>query len=1087
MMHASPLDVNDVASLDRIDTTREYVFTEQDITYDSGEENIDKALQWKIKIFGFLAFTALLSLFALFLRQSKNFRNDLSNTSKSGFGSLKMGRILLFFSALVIPVASFSFAVINKSYDLKLYSSLIVSAVSVIMAALTYFSVNVQKRISVILAVTYCLAVGNFIFLSYYSALNPFFIFAQLISLSLGTVIFEKTKHYVSFSIVVAVLTVVIALIVKEPVFSRAIYVLAMVSILFVSIVSIYIRLSLSDKLVFANTVINDGSSLVMAADKNGDVIYVNNTFVRVLGFTEAEVLGQGWWRVRKVISTENNPYDKIKKGEIETTATVLLETKHRTQKWIQWNNSKLESGVFVGIGTDITERREHEQRFRQLVENAKDIIYTTTATGNFDYINETGVIFAEYTKEELIGKNYKELVHEQYKRKVSAFFALQLKNKSKESYFEFPFRTKTGKVAWIGQSTLYKYNEANGSFIGTQAICRDISERVMAQEKLKRTNSDLIVINQIKEIILASSDLVTTYKNILKHLASNSDKSQFFSVNIFSRNKDVLNCYTMTAKDLEMLKYSSPIKPEWIREAGLCSNHIINFRTDKNETDLYMKLNQPTDSYRSAVIMPIVGGSKVYGFVGFFSVNENIYQETHTILVGDISNSLANFFVQYDQRRIIEENNKRIEEYSKQLEILNESKTRLISYSNLTDLYKGIIDLFYEKTERVCRVSILIHSLDGFTGNLIFKDEESNGLQHKNISTKGIPNLPPHLKGEVFEKKNFDTDDNLCEEDKFWQAKGVKSVVSFPIFIGNKLFASVTLLSKTPDNFTEQQKILIKEINESAATVIEQIQFQDIIAEKNKDISDNINYAKRIQGALMPSEDLLQTILPKSFLIFSQRDSLGGDFYWFEKRGDSIYVAVGDCTGHGVSGALLTILASDYIKQAVEDRKLEDPALVLEFLSNALQGTLNKYNTDDEILDGLDISFGIFNPTTNLFLYSGAMHTFYLARNNELIEYKGNRKAIGGANVVDTKEHFSTHVVQLEPDDMIYFTTDGYIDQFHHKTEKRYGRVRFKQLLLQVNDKEVAEQREHILNEHLKWKGEISQTDDVCMLGFKV
>jgi PAS domain S-box-containing protein len=1084
-MHATAFSLNDVESLNsisRIDTLpQDPVFNaEDDIRSHEEPQHRDFALQWKIRIFGFLSFTALLSLFAIFLRRSKNFRNDLTNSSKSGFGSLRMGRMLLFFGSLIIPIASFSFAVANKSYDLKLYSSLFVSAFLFITVLLSYFLDSVRNRISLILTIGYCLAVGNFIFLAYYSSLNPFFIFAQLISLSLGTVIFEKTKHYVFFSIIVAALTVTIALVTKDAVFSGPIYILAIISILFVSIVSIYIRLSLSDKLVFANTVINDGSSIVMAADTKGDVIYINNTFTKILGFTEEEVLGQGWWKVRKVISTEKNPYDTITKGQIDSTATVLLETKSGARKWIQWNNSKLESGVFVGIGTDITERREYEQRFRQLVENAKDIIYTTKADGTFDYINETGIMLAEYSKEELLGKNYRDMVDDQYKRRVAAFFALQLKNKSRESYFEFPFRTKSGKIAWVGQSTLYKYDEVTGEFKGTQAICRDISERVLVQEKLKANNRDLIVINRIKEIILASSDLVSTYNNILFQLVNNSDKSHFFSINIFSRNRETLNSYTINVKDKQIEKVVHPIKEEWIQEAGNVKKNTIDFNSDTEETELYKKLNQPTHIYASAVILPIIGNDKVYGFVGFFSYNENIYGETAAILVGDISTSLANFFVQYDQRRIIKE-------YSNQLEILNESKSRLLSYDNLNDVYKGIIGLLYEKIENVYRVSILIHSLDSAIGNLIFKDEESKGVDSKMISTKNIPNLPFHLRGEVFERKNFDKESELVDEDIVWQKKGVKAVVSFPLVIGEKLFASVTLLSKVPNNFTEQQKILIKEINESAATVIEQIQFRDIIAEKNKDINDNINYAKRIQGALMPTDELLHNILPQSFLIFNQRDSLGGDFYWFEKRGENIFVAVGDCTGHGVSGALLTILASDYIKQAVEDRKYEDPALVLEFLSTSLQGTLNKYATDDEILDGLDISFGVYNTQTKLFLFSAAMHTFYLARNNELIEYKGNRKPIGGSNGGDTRDHFSTHLIQLETNDVIYFTTDGYVDQFHHKTEKRYGRTRFKQTLLMINDKDVNEQKDILLKEHQKWRGNISQTDDICMLGFKI
>ncbi|MGZ4088661.1 MAG: PAS domain S-box protein, partial [Bacteroidia bacterium] len=950
------------------------------------------------------------------------------------------------------------------------------------IAVLANFSPLIQENISRVLTVVYCLVVAVYILFVFSSSLNPFFIFAELISISLGTVIFEKTKQYVFFASVVALISAIIAISVPLPAFSPVLYILSTISLLFVSIVSIYIRLSLSDKLIFADTVINDASSIVMAADPKGDVIYINKTFTKVLGFSEEEVFGQGWWKVRKVISQDSpNPYDKIKKGQIESTATVLLETKYGTQRWIQWQNSKLSNGVFVGIGTDITERRDYEQRFRQLVENAQDIIYTTDSKGNFDYINDVGATVSGYSKEELLGKNYRELVHEDYRQRVEAFYDQQLKTKSRESYLEFPFNTRGEKIVWVGQSVLFKYDPESGFLKATQAICRDITDRVQAQEVLKQNNNDLNVINQVKESILKSNDLTSTYENILLHLGANSDKSQFFSINIFSKNKNALHTYTLKSKDKEVLRNSFPIKPEWIEIAGSCEKHIINLREDKTETDIYWRLHQPTEIYNSAVIMPIRGNNKVYGFVGFFSVFEHIYQETHTLLVGDISDSLANFFVQYDQRKIIEN-------YSKQLEILNESKAKLLTFTNLSDLYKGIIDLLYEKIDNVYRVSILVHDLEKNQGTLYFKDFESPVIDKKQISTLNVPTIPNHLEGRIYEKENFDTSADLTEEDQLWHERGVKTVISLPVIIDHKLVASVNLLSKIPNNFTEQQKAIIKEINESAATVIEQIRYRDIISARNKDISDNITYAKRIQSALMPSEDLLQTILPQSFLVFSQRDSLGGDFYWFEKRGDNIFLAVGDCTGHGVSGALLTILASDYIKQAVEERQLSDPALILEFLSTSLQGTLNKYKSEDEeILDGLDISFGVFNTSTNLFMFSAAMHNFYLARNNELTEYKGNRKPIGGANVFEDKDHFTTILLTLEKNDVVYFTTDGYIDQFHHKSEKRYGRIRLKQLLLQINDKEMQEQKEIMESEHKKWRGNASQTDDICFMAFKV
>ena len=893
-----------------------------------------------------------------YLRNKRGLNNDLTDTSESGVINLNSGRILLFLGTAIIASTALSYALITNEFDDKLFLSFSLSFFLLVTAIASYFVTEIKKNISLILTAVYSMVSLYFVFLCYHSSLNPFFVICQITCLCLGTVIFDKTKHFVGFSLILIGLSVFVTFQIPKPQFSIPLYLLATVSILFVSIIGTYIRLRLSDRLIFANTVITDTDSLVMAADKKSDVIYINKTFTKILGFKEEEVLGQGWWKIRKVLSGTSLSPDKIISGEIESTSVVLLETKTNNRKWIQWNNTLLENGMMIGIGNDIT-------------------------------------------------------------------------------------------------------------------------ERIIAEEKLKQHNADLNVINQVKEIVLSSAETIKMYNKILLLLGNNSDKSHYFSINIFDKYYPVLHTYSLSADTKKTISSANPVSEDSIKLLNDCKNNIIEFESDPESKSVFRKLHQPVDGYKSAVIFPIANASKIYGFFGFFSLDKNTYTTDTGIMVKDICTSFASFFMQYEQNQIIEN-------YSKQLEILNESKTKLISYNNLNDVYKGIIELLSDNIENVFRVSILVHDLERNAGHLFFKDSDTLEITSKFISTKEVPTLPFHLKGFIYEKPNFETDPDLSTEDKLWKAKGARAVISLPIIINDNLFASVNLLSPIVNNFTDQHKALIKEINESAATVIEQLKYKEIISQKNKDISDNITYARRIQSALMPSEELLKEILPESFLIFSQRDSLGGDFYWFEKRAENIFLAVGDCTGHGVSGSLLTILASDYIKQAVEGKGYTDPALILEYLSTSLQETLNKYS-EDEILDGLDISFGIYNANTKMLLFSSAIHHFFLARNNELQEYKGNRKAIGGLNTDETNNNFTTYMIQLEKNDVVYFTTDGFADQLENKTEKRYGKVRLKQLLLQINDKDVNSQKDTLIKEHLKWKGNQSQTDDICFIGFKV
>lgn len=721
-----------------------------------------------------------------------------------------------------------------------------------------------------------------------------------------------------------------------------------------------------------------------------------------------------------------------------------------------------------------------YEHSFKKLVEGAKDIIYTTDIKGNFDYVNEATYDYTGFTKEELIGKSYKVLVRNDYKHQISAYYKKQIKEKVHESYCEFPFNTKQGKTLWVGQSVLFKYDNGTGDYLCAQVICRDITERVLAEENLRQHILDLKVINEIKELILTSGETSNLYVKILLLLGGNSDKSDYYSINIFDQQRDLLHTYSLNTKDKSVSSTGKQTKYSLASELTNLKKRSFNFTEDVSEKQFLKQLHQPCEKYKSAVIQPITSSAKTYGFIGFYSERENAYPESHLILVNDICTALSSYFVQYEQKQLIKD-------YSKQLEILNESKTKLLSYNTLTDVYKGIIDLLYEEIQNVYRLSIIIHDSEKNIGNMIFRDVKSPEISVKIINTGDLPFLQAHLSNVAFDKPDFENDISLSTSARLWYEPDVMAVYSVPVFVNQQLYASVSLVSRTKNNFTDQHKALINDILTSACNVIEQLIYKEIISEKSKDISDNINYARRIQNALMPSGELLNKILPKSFLIFNQRDSLGGDFYWFEKSGDNTFITVGDCTGHGVSGSLLTILASDYIKQAVEVKKFTDPGLILEHLRDSLHATLNKYSTEDEIIDGLDISFGVFNSTTKTFLYASAMHNFFLVRNNELTEYKGNKKPIGGAAAMENSYYFTTHLFQLQTNDVVYFSTDGYYDQLQHKTEKRFGKGRLKQLLLLISDKDMAEQKNILLEQHAAWKGNLKQTDDICLLGFKV
>ncbi|MGE0634960.1 MAG: tetratricopeptide repeat protein [Bacteroidia bacterium] len=303
------------------------------------------------------------------------------------------------------------------------------------------------------------------------------------------------------------------------------------------------------------------------------------------------------------------------------------------------------------------------------------------------------------------------------------------------------------------------------------------------------------------------------------------------------------------------------------------------------------------------------------------------------------------------------------------------------------------------------------------------------------------------------------------------------------------QLYASIIiaillfLLSLWIFNFYRQKK----KANEQLEFANKEINYQkSIIEHKNKDIVDSINYAKRLQLAILPSDDDFKKILPDAFVFYNPKDIVSGDFYFLDQAGDHIFFAVADCTGHGVPGAFVSFVGHKALDHAINDLGLTDPGKILDTVRNEVEHTFDK-NEKGEVKDGMDISLGVLNTRTGALHFAGAHHTLYRVTKNdeiELVEIKGNRQAVGAGQ---GKEPFTSKSVTVNKGDMIYFSSDGFSDQFGGPEGKKFKTSQFKKLLLEIYDKPVATQKELFAIAHNNWKDTHEQVDDVCVLGVRI
>ncbi|MGL4596731.1 MAG: SpoIIE family protein phosphatase, partial [Bacteroidia bacterium] len=261
-------------------------------------------------------------------------------------------------------------------------------------------------------------------------------------------------------------------------------------------------------------------------------------------------------------------------------------------------------------------------------------------------------------------------------------------------------------------------------------------------------------------------------------------------------------------------------------------------------------------------------------------------------------------------------------------------------------------------------------------------------------------------------------------------------------------------------------------------------------IEAKSKEITDSIAYARRLQEAVVSDEENLQAIFPESFVLFRPKDVVSGDFFWTAERqtsnGALVFIAVADCTGHGVPGALLSMIGTNLLHQAVFEKNMTDPGLILAELNTSIHRILHTRGNERDRDDGMDIGLCVINRQNRVLHFSGANRPLLIRTNEaDLKEFPPNRTAIGGSTPVSFA--YTTHEQKLEKDDLLYLFTDGYADQFGGPEGKKLLTKNLRKLLYDFATKSMKQQREVYVQHFDEWRGNFEQVDDVLLAGWKV
>ena len=317
-----------------------------------------------------------------------------------------------------------------------------------------------------------------------------------------------------------------------------------------------------------------------------------------------------------------------------------------------------------------------------------------------------------------------------------------------------------------------------------------------------------------------------------------------------------------------------------------------------------------------------------------------------------------------------------------------------------------------------------------------------------------------------------------LIVKSSFWNNN-----IAYVVYLCLVILSVYLMIWFRTRNVRRENQIL-KERDANAQKVSQQ---KDLLSIKNQNITDSLNYAKRIIESLMPSEKTFRNSLSNSFILNIPKDIVSGDFFWVAEKNNKIYFAAVDCTGHGVPGSFMSIIGIDLLKNVIQQEDVNHPNEIIQQVNQDLAKALKKNIEDEDMIrDGMDMALCMIDYENSILEYSGAINPLYMIRDNEIKIIKANRFSLGPTYEEETKI-FTNHIIEIRNNDLFYIFSDGYADQFGGEKEKKFKYANMRQLLLDIHTLEMNEQKRILQQNILSWKGNLEQVDDILFIGVKI
>jgi serine phosphatase RsbU (regulator of sigma subunit)/tetratricopeptide (TPR) repeat protein len=623
--------------------------------------------------------------------------------------------------------------------------------------------------------------------------------------------------------------------------------------------------------------------------------------------------------------------------------------------------------------------------------------------------------------------------------------------------------------------------------------------ERIKAEQYLKRANA--INFDKSDSIFFYANKALTIAENL------NIDSLKFEAYNILAYAHYVTHRTSEgIANGMEALKIAKRLqKPKWLAKV---SNHLgLLYQNAKKFGESIILFEQAIEIY-GANEYSIENGNLHNNIANsYLELNDFTSALKFRKKAIDIRTSINDMSGLGDAYNDIGETFIKLEEYDSALFYLDKAsiiKVELgdVEMQSLIKINSGItymrkknwdkaINLFNDAEIMAKRIKAVSFVRDIYLNKSIcYKNLNQLQAAYHFLNMHRISNDSVYLlenKRQLNElNEQFQTQKKSIEIDNLKKEKQQSEVISNEKDLRKNIVIIFSLLFLLATGFFSRWMYKRFKLTSAQKEIIQK-QKHDV-DEKNKSITDSINYAKRIQEAMLPEQKLRERLFPESFVLFLPKDIVSGDFFWFAERDQLVYAAVVDCTGHGVPGAFMSMIGNAFLNEIVNNLAIMEPAAILNELKRKVIQTLKQSELDSNSRDGMDIALICYNKETQGITFAGANNPVWVVSNiggeATLVEIKGSKQPIGFHHVTAP---FDNHTINCKVGDILYLLSDGYADQFGGELGKKFKYKPLKDHLISYSAQTMSAQRKALHQTFHQWKGNLEQVDDVLIIGIKI